>query len=347
MIGRDEFRQPRHAIERFHLSKLRHHDGRAGGFELARPVAEVQIAPLLVNRVGLPGHRTETRVLPGEGGSQSRLDLARLLIPHEILLTHEDDRFLVAEREFHARKCGERRARLAVTETFEHLALGRHGRAGQLLDRDVAKGDFRFAVAVDLKGDQALGGDAGGSFHPRSRALTVERELNLRPTRHDLVVVPVTGLFHPRHQICVGHRQRAIATRFVVQAAGVACADVRLETGHLVRGICDALTAELHAPVHEALRADELVVQAQAEVLIARARGQEFIARIAVERTSDNHALADAPDGLRLALPAGQRLAVEQSRGAREGGAQAQKQQQWSQSARIHGGTEVSANSEV
>src|SRR5204863_534437 len=166
------------------------------------------------NRVSLPRHRTETGILRGEGESQLRLDLPRLLVPHEVFLAHEDDRFLVAEREFYARKCGEGCAGLAVTKTFEHLALRRHGRA-----------------------------------------------------------------------------------------------------------------AELHAAVHEALRADEFVVQMQAEVFVARARGQEFIARILLERTSDNHALADAPDGIRLALPAGERLAVEQSRGGGEGGGQAQKQQ--------------------
>src|SRR5439155_10683324 len=117
----------------------------------------------------------------------------------------------------------------------------------------------------NLKCDEALVGDVGVSLHPRSRSLSVEPELTLRPAREDLVLVPITGLFHPRHQIRVGHRQHPVATRFVVETAGVTRADVRLEAGHLVRGIRDAPAAELYSSVHEALRADELVVQAQVE----------------------------------------------------------------------------------
>jgi hypothetical protein len=67
VIRRRELRQSRHAVERLHLPELRHHDGRARRFELPRPRAKVKVAPLLINRVRLPRHRTEARGLRREG----------------------------------------------------------------------------------------------------------------------------------------------------------------------------------------------------------------------------------------------------------------------------------------
>ena len=48
------------------------------------------------------------------------------------------------------------------------------------------------------------------------------------------------------------------------------------------------------------------------EVRVTLLRGEEFIARIALQRTADNHAIANAPDGIGLALPTGEGFAVKQ-----------------------------------
>jgi hypothetical protein len=74
----------------------------------------------------------------------------------------------------------------------------------------------------------------------------------------------------------------------------------------------DALAPKLHAAIHEALGADELVFKAQQEVFVGLPRGEKFVLRISLERSADNRAVAHPPDFLHLALPALERLAVEE-----------------------------------
>ena len=54
-------------LQRLGLTELHDQCRRSGGLELALPGTEVQVAPLLVDGIRLPGHRTEDRVLTGKG----------------------------------------------------------------------------------------------------------------------------------------------------------------------------------------------------------------------------------------------------------------------------------------
>jgi hypothetical protein len=172
---------------------------------------------------------------------------------------------------------------------------------------------------VDLQRDDTGVLDALFRLDPDGGALAVDEEKDLRAVRHDLVAVPLAGLFEPRDEVRVGHREHLVPARLVVKAARIARADVRLVAGHFVGRVRDALAAELHAAVHEALCADELVFEAQVKVPVALARGEELIARIPLQRSAHDDAIADAPDLVRLPLPPGERLAVEEWDG---GGAQ-------------------------
>src|SRR5213075_1389555 len=98
----DKLREPRRAVERFHLTELCDDNGRVRRFELPRPRAEVQVAPLFINRVRLPGHRADMRRLRREGRDELRLDLARLLVAYEILLPDKGQHFIRTEVELPA-----------------------------------------------------------------------------------------------------------------------------------------------------------------------------------------------------------------------------------------------------
>ena len=54
-------------LQRLSLTELHDQGRRSGGLELPLPRTEVQVAPLLVDGIRLPGHRTEDRVLTGKG----------------------------------------------------------------------------------------------------------------------------------------------------------------------------------------------------------------------------------------------------------------------------------------
>ena len=54
-------------LQRLGLPKLHEQSRRSGGLELPLPRTEIQIAPLFMHRVGLPGHGAEGRILVGEG----------------------------------------------------------------------------------------------------------------------------------------------------------------------------------------------------------------------------------------------------------------------------------------
>ena len=181
---------------------------------------------------------------------------------------------------------------------------------------------------MDLQGDDASVLDARLALDPDGGALAVKEKENLRAAGDDFVAVPVADLFKASDVVCVCLREHLAPARLVVERAGVASADVRLEAGHFVGRVGDALAAELHAAIHEALRADELVFEAQVEVFVALERGEELIARIPLQRTANDDTVADAPDRVGVAFPAGERFAVEErdrgggdgeERGEREG----------------------------
>ena len=54
-------------LQRLGLTELHDQSRRSCGLELTLPRTEIQVAPLFMHRVGLPGHRTEDRVLTGIG----------------------------------------------------------------------------------------------------------------------------------------------------------------------------------------------------------------------------------------------------------------------------------------
>src|SRR5687768_15833712 len=100
MISGGEFGQPLWAVQRFHLPELCKDNGGAGRFELIDPSAEVQIAPLLVNRVALPRHGTKARFSVCKRSRQQRLQFTPLLFTNEVLLPNENHYVVVRETEF-------------------------------------------------------------------------------------------------------------------------------------------------------------------------------------------------------------------------------------------------------
>ena len=168
---------------------------------------------------------------------------------------------------------------------------------------------------MDLQGDDACVRNARLALDPNGGALAVEEEEDLRAARDDLVAVPVADLFEARDVVCVRLREHLVAARLVVERAGVARADVRLEAGHFIGRVWDALAAELHAAILEALRADERGFEAEVKVLVALQRGEELILGIPLQRPADDCAIAHAPDRVRLALPTSERLTIEQRHG--------------------------------
>ena len=93
----------------------------------------------------------------------------------------------------------------------------------------------------------------------------------------------------------------------------MAITDVGLVANHLVGRVGRAQAAELDARVHEALGADELILERQAEVIKGALSRQELVTRIPSHRTTHDFAVLDAPN-LRVALPSRQRLTIEQRR---------------------------------
>ena len=58
-------------LERFRLTELDNQCRRSSGLELPFPWTEIQIAPLLMDRICLPRHGAEDRVLGGEGSGEA------------------------------------------------------------------------------------------------------------------------------------------------------------------------------------------------------------------------------------------------------------------------------------
>src|SRR5436309_1527422 len=77
--------------------------------------------------------------------------------------------------------------------------------------------------------------------------------------------------------------------------------------------IGDAFGAKLHPGVGLRPLAEQLELHLQLEVAERLRRAEELVARHhLLQRAADDAAVLDAPGVLRVALPAGQRLAVEQ-----------------------------------
>ncbi len=64
---------------------------------------------------------------------------------------------------------------------------------------------------MDLQRDDAGVLDALLLLDPDGRALAVDEEEDLRAVRHDLVAVPLAGLFEPRDEVRVRLREHLAA----------------------------------------------------------------------------------------------------------------------------------------
>ena len=62
MISGYELRQPLRSIQCLHLPELRDQDRCANRIQLGVPISEIEVAPLIVHRISLPGHRTKARL---------------------------------------------------------------------------------------------------------------------------------------------------------------------------------------------------------------------------------------------------------------------------------------------
>ncbi len=337
VIRRGELRHARLAIEGLHLAELADHHARAHRRELRLPVAEIQIPPLLIHRVPLPGHAAEARLplrqLVGEDGLQR----ARLLLPHQILLPCQDNHLPLRDLEAPVlKRRGHHRRRLGIAKALLHLRPLRHQRVRQLLDHDLPKSDHRLAVAVDLQSDAAFQRDARLPLRVVHRARAIEPELDALVLGADLIAVPLARFLDALDLQLVRLRQHRLAPGLVIQMPRVTRADVRLIADHLIRRLADALAAELHPAVHKTLRARELVLEAQDEVPVLLRRRQKLILRIPLHGAAENDTLLDAPRLLRVALPAREGFAVKQRHWSGQGGSK-EKERQKEQSA-DHGG---------
>ena len=313
------------ALERFSLTKLQDERRGASGLKLPFPRTEIQVTPLLMDRVCFPGHGAEDGVLRGEDRGESGLDLSGLGLADEILLADKNDDFVLTEVELSVLEGGWRRPRgLHVAEAVHDRLLRRDRQIIQRVEHDITEADLRFAVAVDLETDEAVGiinGRIGlGVIQGR---FAIEEDRDARPFGPDLILVPLTtllqlgdlgvGLDPIGTYAAAGTCQELLAAGFVVEGAGMAMADVGLIADHLVGRIGRALAAELHAGVHETFGADELILERQAEVIKAALGRQELVARITGHRATHDFAVLDAPD-LSVTVPSRQRLAIEQRR---------------------------------
>ena len=114
-----------------------------------------------------------------------------------------------------------------------------------------------------------------------------------------------------------GAGEELIAPRLVVKGTSVAISNIGLITDHLVGRIGRTEAAKLHAPVHEAFGACQLIFQRQAKVIEGAFGRQELVTRITGHRTTHDLAIFNAPD-LGVAFPACERPSVEQRRRRRE-----------------------------
>ena len=175
---------------------------------------------------------------------------------------------------------------------------------------------------MDLQADEAIGVIDGrirlGVVQGR---LAVEEDRDAGTFGPDLILVPLSHLLEfsyfglGLHSVgtypAAGTSQELLATGFVIERSGMAMTDVGLIADHLVGRIGRALAPELHAAVHEAFGAGQLIFKGQAEVIKAALGREELIARIAQQGAAHDLTVLDPPD-LGVAVPAGQRLAVEE-----------------------------------
>ena len=177
---------------------------------------------------------------------------------------------------------------------------------------------------MDLQADEAIGVvDRRIGLAVGQRLLAIKTDDDERTHGLDLVLIPFSllleggdfRLFLDADATVAGARagEELLATGFVVERAGMAIADIGLIADHLVGRIGRALAAELHAGVNEAFGSGQLILERQAEVVKGALGREELVARIALHGAAHDLAVLDAPD-LGVALPARQRLAVEQGR---------------------------------
>ena len=126
MVSGCKFRQPLRAVERFHLPKLHDQHRRPGGIQLLWPTAKIHFTPLLINRVRLPRHKTETRFLLRKTSRQHRLHHARFLFANQIFLTDKNDHLVAIHRESAINKTVDRLARLAYAKPAVNLIRRRN-----------------------------------------------------------------------------------------------------------------------------------------------------------------------------------------------------------------------------
>ena len=226
------------------------------------------------------------------------------MIAHEVFLADEDHDLVGEGGKPGVGEWRRDDARLALAETAEDLGLGRDRWPREFLDLDVAEGDLRLAVPVDLQGDDAGSVDGRIGFEPQGRPLAVEGDRDLIADSGDLVMVPVAGLFESGDEVRIRHGEHAVAPRLIVEATGVARADVGLEAGHFIGRIRDAAAAELDATVDESLGADQAIVELQVEVGVAARGGEEFVPRVAGQPAKDLPSKRETGAPVRDAVPA-------------------------------------------
>ena len=209
-----------------------------------------------------------------------------------------------------------------------HLVPGqRAGRGGQLLDRDVLRLHLGHAAGVDLDADLAVGGDIRLGLEIIERRDAVDPAADAIALGEDTVLVPLAFLHGGEHRgriLRVG--DDLVATALVVELAVPALAVIDLVAAHLGT-VRDAYAAHLHAAVDET-RAGQAQFDTQVEVLVGLLRREEKVLRhLRLEGTAADLAFLDAPPG-GVALPAGQRLAVEdRHRGGVKGQGEEQSQE--------------------
>src|SRR5262249_38646849 len=153
----------------------------------------------------------------------------------------------------------------------------------------------------------------------------VEPQPDARPLAADDVLVPVAVLDDLVAELGVGPGQDLVAPRLVVERPPVVLPGVGLVADHLVvPGYPPG--AELDAGVGVLPVAEELELHPQLEVAEGLLCAEELVSgHHALERAAGDGALLDPPRLLRVPLPAGEGLAVEEGlRLARAGRGQGQ-----------------------
>lgn len=83
---------------------------------------------------------------------------------------------------------------VGITEAVQDILRAGDEGVGQLVDLDVAEGDDRLALAMDLQGDVAFERDVRGSLGVVHRAHAIDEELDALVLGTDFIGVPFAGL---------------------------------------------------------------------------------------------------------------------------------------------------------